>query len=76
MRLIDNGCRLDTSRQGNKVSGRAGKHIIYTNHLPARGRPFIHPTLAREDVLSARRIQDRAATSEYVVSYTLGTDML
>ena len=41
--------------------------------LPARGRPFTHQTLAREDVL---RIRDRAAISEYVVSYTLGTYML
>ena len=44
-------------------------HIVYTKHLPARGRSFTHQSLVREDVLSVRQIQYRSPIGEYVGSF-------
>ena len=39
------------------IGERDGKHIIYTNHIPTRGRPFVHPTMTMENVLSNERMR-------------------
>ena len=51
----------------------SGKHIIYTNHLPLEGG---HSFIRLWSEKTCFRMRDRAAISEYVVSYTIGTDML
>ena len=65
-------CALDTNRtlipKGNKrhLVGETS-HIVYTKHLPARGRSFTHQSLVREDVLSVRQIRYRTPIGEYVI---------
>ena len=69
-------CTLDTLIiEPYNPGEREGKHIVSTKHLPTRGRSFIHPTLAREDVFSTEPMRG-STISEYVVSHTLGTYML
>ena len=46
-----------------------GKQSIYTNHFPARGRPFIHPTLIIEDVVSTERMWECDTLGTYVLQH-------